>query len=548
WSDGHFKCGQRVRGEGAIHLFAPSLGDIDSLQRNNKVDLAQLEQLAETLNGVQLRFFIQLKQIGDGVGIPLPEPDTLNLLEFGSIDIIHRLNELKEQFEIVPVTFESEFLALLNQAKEFIELDMAALDKRYRVAQGNEVVRCHYAALLLMALSHKDAISKPQQIILDLWLPAIGLEGRQSELMILASQLEKESLFEAIALIKQDKKLTQSLLLNIIILIRIGGLLDKESIALIELLVGFFSLDKQKTNATLCLAALMLDFPVVILDEPQLKKNHLTTYQYELGRIYYDGDVIPSNKEKAMFWFLKAAELKWSFLADAEQGHAESQCYIGKMYLYGQGVGKNPEKALYWYMKAATQGLAEAMCEIANMYLGYSGLDADPAQEIAWYRKAAEQGYAKGQFKLAECFERMIFVATLTELRTDKYRDMLENSLYWNRRAAEQGHAEAQYKYGVKLLSENSDNAMYWLLEAAKQGNAKAQEQIGEMYYEGRHVMQDYKQAYAWCSASLSNMPYSAFSWRDQASQKLTEAERTEAEQIATQYKKYRGVGFWDNV
>ena len=25
WSDGHFKCGQRVRGEGAIHLFAPSL-------------------------------------------------------------------------------------------------------------------------------------------------------------------------------------------------------------------------------------------------------------------------------------------------------------------------------------------------------------------------------------------------------------------------------------------------------------------------------------------------------------------------------------------
>ncbi|MGU5772451.1 hypothetical protein, partial [Aeromonas allosaccharophila] len=26
WSDGHFKCGQRVRGEGAIHLFAPSQG------------------------------------------------------------------------------------------------------------------------------------------------------------------------------------------------------------------------------------------------------------------------------------------------------------------------------------------------------------------------------------------------------------------------------------------------------------------------------------------------------------------------------------------
>ncbi|MGL4251611.1 MAG: hypothetical protein ACRCR1_13460, partial [Aeromonas sp.] len=25
WSDGHFKFGQRVRGEGAIHLFAPSL-------------------------------------------------------------------------------------------------------------------------------------------------------------------------------------------------------------------------------------------------------------------------------------------------------------------------------------------------------------------------------------------------------------------------------------------------------------------------------------------------------------------------------------------
>ena len=166
------------------------LGDIDSLQRNNKVDLAQLEQLAETLNGVQLRFFIQLKQIGDGVGIPLPEPDTLNLLEFGSIDIIHRLNELKEQFEIVPVTFESEFLSLLNQAKEFIDRQtngyMGDVEERGANFSGGQKQR--------LSIS-RGVIGKPKVLVLDDSTSALDAKSEKLVKEALASQLNDTTTF-----------------------------------------------------------------------------------------------------------------------------------------------------------------------------------------------------------------------------------------------------------------------------------------------------------------------------------------------------------------
>lgn len=72
--------------------------DINNLQRKIKNELEQWEQVAKTLAEVQMRFFTQLKQIWDWVGIPLPEPDDLSLLDLSAIQLSDMLGQLAEEW------------------------------------------------------------------------------------------------------------------------------------------------------------------------------------------------------------------------------------------------------------------------------------------------------------------------------------------------------------------------------------------------------------------------------------------------------------------
>ena len=59
--------------------------------------------------------------------------------------------------------------------------------------------------------------------------------------------------------------------------------------------------------------------------------------QFRLGSLYYNGDVVERNLEKAKYWFEKSAE----------QGDSDAQVSLGSMYLYGEGVEQDLEKARY---------------------------------------------------------------------------------------------------------------------------------------------------------------------------------------------------------
>ncbi|MBS4711040.1 dynamin family protein [Aeromonas caviae] len=74
--------------------------DIDSVQRKCKGELAQLELLAQMLAELQGRFFTELKTIGEQVGIPLPEPDVISLLDLSSINLSGMLGQLAEEWGV----------------------------------------------------------------------------------------------------------------------------------------------------------------------------------------------------------------------------------------------------------------------------------------------------------------------------------------------------------------------------------------------------------------------------------------------------------------
>ena len=80
--------------------------------------------------------------------------------------------------------------------------------------------------------------------------------------------------------------------------------------------------------------------------------------QCKLGEMYYLGDSVPENYEKAFEWFIKAAN----------QGNAKTSYTLGDMHYYARGVPEDYEKAYEWYSKAKGQGHAYARCKIGRFF------------------------------------------------------------------------------------------------------------------------------------------------------------------------------------
>ena len=103
---------------------------------------------------------------------------------------------------------------------------------------------------------------------------------------------------------------------------------------------------------------------------------------------------------------------------------------------------------------------------------------------LPFYDKIAQQGNAEAQYKLALIYH-------LSKKNYKKIPDLMK-------RSAQQGNAQAQAFLGemyYKGLYVNQDynTAAFWLKKAVKQGELKAQFYLGVMYLFGYGVNQDYK-------------------------------------------------------
>jgi TPR repeat protein len=238
--------------------------------------------------------------------------------------------------------------------------------------------------------------------------------------------------------------------------------------------------------------------------------------QYEMGRMYSQGDWMPKDKQKAVYWYQKAAK----------QGSAEAQYNLGMMYYQGDGVTQDFQTAFKWFKKAAEQGHAKAQQNLAAMtqaghvqaderslaeiekaaeqgeaeaqfnlglmYYQGDGVTQDYQKAYEWFQKAAEQGSAVAQTNLGVMYYQGDGV-------TQDYQKAYE----WFQKAAEQGLTRAQYYLGVlnaqgEGVAKDSQKAFEWYQKAAEQGEAEAQFNLGLMYYQGDGVTQDYQKAYEW--------------------------------------------------
>lgn len=162
----------------------------------------------------------------------------------------------------------------------------------------------------------------------------------------------------------------------------------------------------------------------------------------------------------------------------------------GCAYASGDGVPQDFVKAIYWLQVASDEGNTDAMRDLAGCYVNGAGVEKNEAKAFELYRKLAEGGDADAQFAFAGFYLNGKVVAY----------DIAEGAK-WLGKAADQGHCQAQLVLGMMYYQgENGDRdyakAFHYLTPAARQGDLTAKCALGYLYFYGDGVERDYELAY----------------------------------------------------
>ena len=109
--------------------------------------------------------------------------------------------------------------------------------------------------------------------------------------------------------------------------------------------------------------------------------------------------------DMSMLYKVKSSALFNECSREAQNGSAKAQHTLGYLYEAGEGVRANIQKAMEWYLKAAEQGYPAAQTSVGLMYYNGGGIPRDCTAAAGWFRKAAEQGDSMGQNMLGILYE-----------------------------------------------------------------------------------------------------------------------------------------------
>ena len=147
----------------------------------------------------------------------------------------------------------------------------------------------------------------------------------------------------------------------------------------------------------------------------EIAENGDSELQYKLGYMYENGIGVPKNSKSAFYWYENAAnngirdannKLAWFYYCGksvtknidkaidllsehAEIGDASTQCLLANIYEFDEC---DYENALKWYEKASAKGDCHATHNLALLYFEGEGTEKNPEKAFELLKKAAEQG------------------------------------------------------------------------------------------------------------------------------------------------------------
>jgi len=158
-------------------------------------------------------------------------------------------------------------------------------------------------------------------------------------------------------------------------------------------------------------------------------------------------------------------------------------------YYSGRGVEMSFEKAIEYFLKAAELDHAQAQFNLALLYEKGIGTTASPKDAFDWYKKAADNGDVNAQFNMGLFYQMPASYPPPAYFTPETDPPSEEKSFKYYLMAANQGHDGAQvnvgkfYKHGIGV-EVSRDLAMEWFAKAASLDNAQAQYNLGELFFE----------------------------------------------------------------
>lgn len=286
-------------------------------------------------------------------------------------------------------------------------------------------------------------------------------------------------------------------------------------------------------------------------------------WQSLTGEAYEEGWLLPSNMEKALYWYRLAAaqgdfratyhrkqlEAKWA-TAEAEifaarkaveRGDSRAQLILGRAYFLGLGLHQSFKKAASLLLSAAEQGRGEAMYWLSKLTQWEFLAHLAPGEPDTWLRRAAEAGYAEAQWELvlktggdeAHHWERLAAAQGHDKAKWRVHNYTLED-VHWHTEAertikyAERYYAtqDAYSNFGnwdnaVKCFDagelylagegvpQSDEEALKWYRKGVAMGDTLSAWRIGQFYEEGRGgLTQSYEEALKWYYCAFGELDY----------------------------------------
>ena len=118
--------------------------------------------------------------------------------------------------------------------------------------------------------------------------------------------------------------------------------------------------------------------------------------QYEIGRMLLSGKGTNIDASQSINWLQKAAD----------QGHKKAATRLGIIYYKGDGVPSNPERAFELFKRvASTEVLAQYY--MGEAYADGRGITRDYYAAIDWYQKSDSNGYKRAGGKIINLEEEI---------------------------------------------------------------------------------------------------------------------------------------------
>jgi TPR repeat protein len=212
----------------------------------------------------------------------------------------------------------------------------------------------------------------------------------------------------------------------------------------------------------------------------------------------------------------------------AKEGDPTALNMLGKLYENGWGVEADPQQAQRYYEQGARQGNLESVNNLRS--LKNKAYKAEFDQILP----DAQAGNASAQNRIGEMYEFGQGVDRDTDMAFD-----------WYQKAAEQGNVTAWHNLGRSYnfgngVAQDYDKAEEWYRKAAMQGHQQAMFFLGTLYATDHGADSSHDSdviAYAWLSNVAQQGDSTARAIESRLKMKLTDAQLTEAQNLAEEYK-----------